>query len=133
MNHEERLARAICRALDESAERLDPWVVERLRAARERALLHAPVWASAEAPLVVAEKDGSARLGDGGSHPVRTAFLILAMILGMIASYYWNAFEQSDNAEEIDSALLADDIPPKAYLDPGFQAWLSHFVQSSAR
>ena len=34
-------------------------------------------------------------------------------------------FERAAELEEIDSALLADDLPINAYLDKGFQAWLS--------
>jgi hypothetical protein len=38
--------------------------------------------------------------------------------------------EKAAENEEIDSALLADDLPINAYLDKGFQAWLSeHFSQ----
>jgi hypothetical protein len=34
--------------------------------------------------------------------------------------------EQVDAAAEIDAALLADDLPPAAYSDPGFLAFLKN-------
>jgi len=34
------------------------------------------------------------------------------------------AVQQIDEIEELDSALLSDDLPIDAYLDSGFVAWL---------
>lgn len=129
MSREEQFARQICHVLDRGTEELDHGIAERLRATRERALQHQHVLAAGPAIVGVG---GTALLGGGEEkHPLRTLLLILAIILGMAISYYWNSFEQVDQNETIDSALLADDLPPKAYLDPGFQAWLSHYAQSA--
>ena len=49
---------------------------------------------------------------------------MLALLLGVSMAYVWNGYSQASENEEIDSALLADDLPPSAYLDKGFQAWL---------
>lgn len=126
MSREERFARHLCRALDRSAADLAPDIVERLRAARCRAV--AAQIAPAHAPLrLKVGADGTAAGGD--SHPLRTLFAILALLFGIALAYYWNGFEQVEAAQEIDLALLADELPPKAYLDPGFQAWLSHYAQ----
>lgn len=133
MRPEEQFARQLCQALDRGTRDLDPTVVERLRASRARALERLPV-AQAEPQIL-----GTGRTavlghgGDGDSHPWRTLVAILMMVIGMGVAYYWNNFDAADANEEIDSALLADDLPPKAYLDPGFQAWLSHYVRDSAR
>lgn len=132
MSPEELFARRICRALDASTEELAPSVTERLRAARERALVRQ----TAEAHEIVGA-GGTARLGrfghhgDEHGHPWRTLLAILMLVIGMSVAYYWNSFAQADENEQIDSALLADELPPKAYLDPGFQAWLSHYAQSA--
>jgi hypothetical protein len=134
MSPEELFARRICRVLDEETEVLDPSVIERLRAARERALTRQPIEAH-ENQIVGA--GGTARLGrfghhgDERGHPWRTLLAILMLVIGMSIAYYWNSFAQADENEQIDSALLADELPPKAYLDPGFQAWLSHYAQSA--
>lgn len=134
MSPEELFARRICRVLDEGTQELGPSVTERLRAARERALVRQPVEAH-EHQIVGA--GGAARLGrlghhgDEHGHPWRTLLAILMLVIGMSVAYYWNSFAQADENEQIDSALLADELPPKAYLDPGFQAWLSHYAQSA--
>jgi len=124
MNPEERFARQLCRVLDRGNGELDPLIAERLRAARERALAQRAV--AAESVAIVGA-GGAAALHFGGEderHPLRTLIAILALLLGVAFSYYWNAYQQASENEVIDSALLADDLPPDAYLDKGFQAWL---------
>jgi hypothetical protein len=123
MRHEELFARQLCRSLERGVRELDPAVTERLRAARERALAHRVITTAA----VVSAGGGGAVMqlgGDDKHHPVRTFLAILALLLGVVFAYYWNAFEQASENEEIDSALLAEELPPNAYLDRGFQAWL---------
>lgn len=131
MNPEELFARQICRVLDRGAQNLDPVIVERLRAARERALqhqrvlVHRPVWVGAGGTALLA--------GDDERHPARpllTWLAMLALSLGVALAYVWNGFKQADEYEAIDSALLADDLPPHAYLDKGFQAWLEKDASS---
>ena len=63
----------------------------------------------------------------------RSLVAALALIVGAMGTYYWNAFEQAQEYEEIDSALLADELPPSAYLDRGFQAWLERASDSSSQ
>lgn len=129
MSREEQFARQVCRVLDRGTEELDHGIAERLRAARERALQNQHV--AALSPAIVGAGGTALLSGADAKHPLRTPLLILAIVLGMAVSYYWNGFDQVDQNETIDSALLADDLPPKAYLDPGFQAWLSHYAQSA--
>ena len=122
MTPETIFARKLCRTLDEGTRSLDDGIAERLRAARERALQRQPV--PVRATSIV---DAGGTLSLGGSderHPMRTALVILALLLGVVTAYYWNGFDQATENEEVDSALLADDLPPNAYLDKGFQAWL---------
>lgn len=63
----------------------------------------------------------------------RSLVAVMALIVGATGTYYWNAFEQAQEYEEIDSALLADELPPSAYLDRGFQAWLELASDSSSQ
>ncbi len=123
MSREEDIfARQLCRVLDHGTLSIDRSVAERLRAARERALQRQLV--AVAAPAIVGA-DGTALLtGKDEKHPLRMALAILALLLGVSFTYYWNGFTQASEDEVIDSALLADDLPPNAYLDKGFQAWL---------
>jgi hypothetical protein len=63
----------------------------------------------------------------------RTLLAIMALSVGAMGTYYWNAYEQAKEYEEIDSALLADELPPSAYLDRGFHAWLERASDSSSQ
>lgn len=63
----------------------------------------------------------------------RTVLAVIALVVGATGTHYWNAFQQAQEFEEIDSALLADDLPPSAYLDRGFHAWLEHASDSSSQ
>lgn len=123
MSREEEFARHICRVLDQGTRNLDPIITERLRASRERALHRRPVRVESSA---IVGAGGTARLARLGNnyHPLRSLLAILALFLGVSFAYYWNGFNQASENEEIDSALLADDLPPNAYLDKGFQAWI---------
>ncbi len=60
----------------------------------------------------------------------RSFLAITALMLGMIGTYYWNNYEDADDDAEIDSALLADDLPITAYTDQGFHAWLDRSSSS---
>jgi len=123
MNREEQFARQLCRVLDRGTEQFDQGIAERLRAAREQALQRQRVTAIIPVPVIVGA-GGTALQGPEARHPLQTLLAIVAVLLGVALSYYWNGFTQADENEAIDSALLADDLPPNAYLDKGFQAWL---------
>jgi hypothetical protein len=122
MKPEERFARQLCRVLDQGTRDLDHSITERLRAGRERALQQQV--ATAEAFAIVGAGGTAVSFSGGDRHPLRTMFAILALLLGVSLAYYWNGFTQANENVEIDSALLADDLPPNAYLDRGFQAWI---------
>jgi hypothetical protein len=63
----------------------------------------------------------------------RSLLAVMALTIGATGTYYWNAFEQAREYEEIDSALLVDELPPSAYLDRGFHAWLERASDSSSQ
>ena len=63
----------------------------------------------------------------------RSLLAVMALVIGAMGTYYWDAYEQAREFEEIDSALLSDELPPSAYLDRGFHAWLEHASDSSSQ
>ncbi|MDP1606246.1 MAG: DUF3619 family protein [Rhodocyclaceae bacterium] len=131
MHSEQQFARQICRVLDLGTRSIEPVVAERLRAARERALQRQLVPARGLSIVGAGGGAGAAVLQSGwlgsGGRALRTLLPILALLLGVSLAYYWNGFAQASVNEEIDSALLAGDLPPSAYLDRGFQAWLEKY------
>lgn len=44
----------------------------------------------------------------------------LALVCGLWGIHLYHKHEQAQAAAEVDTALLADDLPPSAYADPGF-------------
>ncbi|MRR49519.1 MAG: DUF3619 family protein [Rhodocyclaceae bacterium] len=128
MNNEElQIAYKVRQALNHGVEHLDSATAKRLFEARQQALAH-------HRGVV-----GGLQLAGVGPmiaetfHHGRRLLAVLALALGVVGTYYWNQFEQASENEEIDSALLADDLPPSAYLDRGFQAWLEHSKTSPDR
>ena len=124
-NQESRFYSGIRRVLDQGCENLEPRLAARLHDIRRQAV--------ARQKAVVS----GLRLANGSFTAdllwpnARSAAAIAALMLGMIGTYYWNAYEDADDYAEIDSALLADDLPVAAYTDQGFHAWLDHSSPSS--
>lgn len=123
---EARLARRLAARLGERAEQLSPDVSERLRFAREQALVRARE-ARAAAPSALALGGGRiAVLGGLSAWWVRlgSALPILALAAGLVLIQHWHNQSQITTAAEIDADLLADDLPPDAYADAGFLEFL---------
>lgn len=125
MNEELKLAYRVRQALNRGTDELDEKAVARLRQARLDALAHQKVAAGG---LKLAMGHMVSEFLPGYARMLMAAF---ALLLGVAFTYVWNHFEQAAENEEIDSALLSDDLPPAAYLDKGFQAWLDRSPQSS--
>ncbi len=45
---------------------------------------------------------------------------LLALVVGLLMIDHWSMREQVLAAADVDTQLLADDLPPTAYTDPGF-------------
>lgn len=116
---ERELAFRLKHYLNRAADRLDPATANKLFIARQNALARQKI-ASAQA--------GLAALGrisvDIPLPNLRTVIALIALAVGVAGATVWNDFQRAAEYAEIDSALLADDLPINAYLDRGFQAWL---------
>ncbi|MBK7685412.1 MAG: DUF3619 family protein [Rhodocyclaceae bacterium] len=65
------------------------------------------------------------------AQPLRVVAIAMALSLGLVGTYYWDQFDQANEYEEIDSALLSDELPPEIYSDTGFHSWLERSRSSS--
>ncbi len=103
-------------------------ISERLRFGRERALARAAQQRRIEAlaiqPVAVAGR--AAVLGGPPSVWLRlaSALPLVVLLAGLVLIQEYHDQEQIAAAAEIDSALLADELPPEAYGDPGFSEFL---------
>ena len=128
---EARLAGRLASALTQSSTTLPHDITERLRVARGQAMARArPVRQLQAAPAELRTADATAavrgRPGSPSGLPQWLAALMpLALLLaGLVLIGQLNVREQIKVAADIDSQLLADDLPPAAYADPGFVQYL---------
>lgn len=47
-------------------------------------------------------------------------------VFGLVGIAYWEDMQRTAELADIDAAMLSDDLPLNAYLDHGFNAYLSH-------
>ena len=117
-----RFALRIASRLEELSQQAPPTIDERLRFARERALARAREMRRPAQPTTV----GWGLLAFGGSWWLRLASVVplVLLIAGLTLIQQRHLDEQIEAAADIDTALLSDDLPPGAYADPGFAAFL---------
>ncbi len=127
MTQERDTAKQIIEYLEYGAAGLDDQTVARLAAARQRALAAMP------APAPVAHSQlAHAGLGAFVSRQLHhrqawmTMLAALAIVLMVAALIEKNATVEP---VEADALLLASDLPPEAYVDKGFDAWLEDSSQ----
>lgn len=120
---ETQLGHKLASALNPSLQALPADVQTRLRFAREQALKRRTV-ASAVGSTLVAAGDAAA-FGNAGWWP-RLGWLLplVAVAAGSLLVQLRHERDATAVAAQIDSALLADELPPAAYADPGFVAFL---------
>ncbi|CAD5374718.1 conserved hypothetical protein [Rubrivivax sp. A210] len=129
---EARLAAQFASRLSTGIETLPHDVTERLRFAREQALARAREarLQSAPAPasptVVAVSPRGVAVFGGFVPWWQRAASVLplVVLVAGFLMIEEWSVREQVLAAADIDARLLADDLPPAAYSDPGFAEFL---------
>jgi Protein of unknown function (DUF3619) len=115
-------------ALNENLDSLPAPAVERLAAARRQALTRKK---QERGTRLLAWRIATAGAGNGatGSHPWLAAAgaVLPALVLAAGLAGIFQFVEQRRIADtaEIDAEMLADELPLSAYLDNGFQAFLS--------
>lgn len=123
-----RFALRLASRLSEQADHLPHDLSERLRVAREQAVQRArQVRLAVPAPAASAQvSQGSVAVGPPTSWWLRFAstFPLLLLVLGLVLIQHLHDQAEIHAAAEVDAALLADDLPPEAYGDPGFVAFL---------
>jgi hypothetical protein len=122
MNSEVETAQRIRSLLNGGTDALDAGLAARLRQGRERALArHRPTRLLEFAPWAM-QRTLALRPGHHG----RDSVVIVMLLAAAYAFFSWNQELKVEEYADIDSALLADDLPPAAYLDKGFFEWLEH-------
>jgi hypothetical protein len=121
----DQFGRAVARRLSAGADDQMPYEAgERLRAARVRALLARK---QQEFAPVHVGRGGAATLGLGERSWFNRIASVLPLVIlaaGLVLIHTVQTERRASELAEVDAALLADDLPPAAYADPGFVQYL---------
>ena len=124
-----RFALRVTATLTERAAELGPDLTERLRFAREQALERARAARTAPATSTLGVGRGSVAIlglaGSGWWLKLASVLPVLALAAGLFVIQRLQDNAQIATAAEVDAALLADDLPPRAYSDAGFVEFLN--------
>jgi hypothetical protein len=134
-SREQEFAARLKEHLDRSAEQLRPGLAYRLQAARAEALARLEGSASTVPMGGLAGAHGIAGGGAGFGSPRRphqsvfshTRLWISILAIAAVAFGYaqWSVWTSAEEKGDLDAELLSSDLPIDAYLDRGFQNWLS--------
>ena len=119
--NEERYGNRIRQALNHGIKDISPAAARRLEAARHQALARQKQ--SATELVVAGNSRGSFHFGLGMPY-AKQILAIMALLLGMWISFYLDSVHYITQLEEVDSALLSDDLPPEAFMDNDLFEWL---------
>lgn len=126
--YEDQFGQNIAARLSSASDHLSHDISERLKVARIQALAKRKSVKLKAAPVALAQ--GGAIVmhmgGDDRSLWIRVASLLplLALIAGLLSIAVMAEDERVDEIAAIDTELLTDELPPDAYIDPGFTQFL---------
>lgn len=127
---EDRLAARLTRTLDEGTHALPHATAERLRVARvqavERAIQARRLAEAAQRGTTSPAAGGATARAKPAGWAWRLAGVLplVALAAGLVLIHTLQDDQQVAAAADFDAALLADDVPPSAYSDPGFAEFL---------
>ena len=126
-NQADQFGRASAALLSQSAQSLPAGIKDRLHAARIKAL------SAKKAEKVLAQKPifagifGNWNSGSNGLwDSVGWIAPLVVLVFGLIGIAQWQDDSRINDIAEVDAALLSDDVPPDAYADSGFLAFLKN-------
>ena len=115
--------------LEEESQNLPYVIVERLRASRVHAVNQRKRILAESSRVFFLDASGALTVGHGDEHSswwnrLGAAGLLLTLVLGLVAINVIQDDLRANELADIDAALLTDDLPPAAYVDPGFMQFL---------
>ena len=126
--NDQDFAKKITTYLDQGTANLKAGVAYRLQSARQEALarLADPERAASLGLAGAQSRVGSGTLGGGRSFWTSGRLWVGVALIAAAGFGYqqWLAYQQLNDLEETDAAILSSDLPIDAYLDRGFQNWL---------
>jgi hypothetical protein len=124
----DRYGLKVASLLSDAADELSPDITERLRFARSQALSRRKL-RKVEAAKASFASGSSIVLGSGEEgltwwNRIGATVPLLALVLGLVAIQMTADDRTAHEFARLDAELLTDDLPPAAYVDPGFYQFL---------
>jgi hypothetical protein len=128
-SYQDRLGRNIAARLSDTTQSIPNDIAERLKVARMQALAKRKV-VKLQTATHVNVQSGAATLSagdqDGGLWSRLGALIpLLGLVAGLLTIAVVQEQQRASEIADVDVELLADDLPPDAYTDPGFAHFLS--------
>lgn len=121
----DRFGRRIAAHLDLGATIVHADISERLRIAREQAIARRRiVELQASAALHHASVSGELTLGWGRWTRLSSFLPAILLLIGLLAISTIGEDQRAHELADVDTEILADELPPDAYVDPGFAKFL---------
>ena len=123
----DQFGRASAALLSQGTQILPPAIKDRLHAARMKALAVRKVEKVLAQKPVFAGITGNWNAGSNGVwDTVGWLAPLVVLVFGLIGIAQWQDDSRINDIAEVDAALLSDDVPPDAYADSGFLAFLKN-------
>lgn len=131
---EEEFGKKLKPYLDRGSRDLRSGVAYRLQQARASAIARAAGEAETANVTVLQDAQRLAGIGGAGSQGLgerplysqpRVWLAIALLVAAMLGYQQWTAWQDLQELEDLDTQILTSDLPIDAYLDRGFQLWLT--------
>jgi len=123
----DQFGRASAALLSQSAQALPAGIKDRLHAARMKALsARKPEKVLVQKPVFAGMTGNLGSNTSGAWDTVGWVAPLVVLVFGLIGIAQWQDDSRINDIAEVDAALLSDDVPPDAYADSGFMAFLKN-------
>ena len=123
----DQFGRASAALLSQSAQSLPDGIKDRLHAARMKALaVRKPEKVLVKKPAFAGVAGNWNSGSNGAWDTVGWMAPLVVLVFGLIGIAQWQDDSRINDIAEVDAALLSDDVPPDAYADNGFLAFLKN-------
>jgi len=124
---EDQFAKKITEHLDAGTAALRAGTAYKLQQARAKALARLDPAYARQTELVGALAGGSGRTSGGLRRSIWLGFAVLLLAGGIFGYQQWQLYQQTREIAELDLQILTSDLPIDAYVDRGFQTWLTSY------
>jgi hypothetical protein len=120
----DRFGKRVAAQLDQDALRVHADISERLRIAREQALARRRIIELQVSTSLHTASSGTITLGWGWRTRLSSLLPAILLLVGLMAISAIGDDQRAHELADVDTELLLDELPPDAYIDPGFAKFL---------